>query len=88
MVETTLINNTNVLNVAILPILNGIVPSTIVEPADKQHLDMHQKPVQDVFLMTESADIMKLRNTKITTSPESVDVHMLFMYVYLFNYLN
>jgi hypothetical protein len=88
MVETTLINNTNVLNVAILPILNGIIPPTNVKPADEQHLDMHQRPVQDVFLMTESTDTMKSRDTKITTSPESVDVHMLFMYVYLFHYLN
>jgi hypothetical protein len=59
MVETTLIDNTNVLNVAILPILNGIVPSTNVESADKQHLDMHQRPVKDVFSRTnkEPSDI-------------------------------
>jgi hypothetical protein len=88
MVETTLVNNTNVLNVAILPILNGIIPSTNVEPVDEQHLDMHQRPVQDVFLMMKSTDTMKSRDTKITTSPESVDVHMLFMYVYIFHYLN
>jgi hypothetical protein len=88
MVKTTLVNNTNVSNVAILLILNGIVPSTSIESADKQHLDMHQSPVKDVFLMPESMDTMKSRDTKITTSLESVDVHVLFMYVYLFNYLN
>jgi hypothetical protein len=88
MVKTTLVDSTNVLNVAILPILNGIVPSTNVKSADKQHPDMHQRPVKDVFSMTESTDTMKSRDTKITTSPESVDVHMLFMYVYFFNYLN
>jgi hypothetical protein len=88
MVEITLIDNTNVLNVTILPILNGTVPSTSVEPVDKQHLDMHPRPVKDVFSMTESVNTMKSRDTKITTSLESVDVHMLFTYVYLFNYLN
>jgi hypothetical protein len=88
MVKTTLVNNTNVSNAAILPILNGTVPFTSVEPVDKQHLDMHQKPVKEVFSMTESADIMKSRDMMITTSPESVDVHVLFTYVYLFNYLN
>jgi hypothetical protein len=88
MVETTLINSTNVLNVAILPILDGIVPSTNVESPDKQHPDMHQRPVKDMFSMTESADTMKSRDMKITTSPESVDVHVLFTYVYFFIYLN
>jgi hypothetical protein len=88
MVETTLVDNTNVLNAATLPILNGTVPFTSVEPADKQHPDMHQKPVKDVVSTTESTDIIKLRNMMITTSPESVNVHMLFTYVYLFYYLN
>jgi hypothetical protein len=84
MVETTLIDNTNVLNVAILPILNGIVPITSVKPTEKQHPDMHQKPVKDVFSTMVSTNIMKSRDTMITTSPESVDVHVLFTYVYLF----
>jgi hypothetical protein len=88
MAETTLIDNTNVLNAAILPILNGTVPFTSVEPADKQHLDLHQKPVKDVFSTMVSADIMKSRDMMITTSLESVDVHVLFTYVYLFYYLN
>jgi hypothetical protein len=49
MVETMLVDNTNVSNVAILPILNGTVLFTHVEPAIKQHPDMHQKPVEDIF---------------------------------------
>jgi hypothetical protein len=57
MVKTTLVNNTNVSNVVILHILNGTVPITNVEPADKWHPDMHQRPVKDVFSMMESMDI-------------------------------
>jgi hypothetical protein len=51
MVETPLIDNTNVLSVAILPILNGIVPSTCVKPANKQHQDMHHKHAMDASMM-------------------------------------
>jgi hypothetical protein len=83
MVGITLINNTNVSNVVILPILNGIVPSTNVKPADKQHLDMHQRPIKDMFLMMESADTMISIDTMMVTSQESVDIHMLFTYLYL-----
>jgi hypothetical protein len=82
MVETTLDDNINAFNVVILSILNGTVLSTHVELAIKQHLDMHQKLVEDVFLMMESTDIMILKDTMITTSRESVDKHVLFMYVY------
>jgi hypothetical protein len=67
----------------ILPILNGIVPSTNIEPANKQHLDMHQRPVRDVFLMTESMDTMISMDMMMVTSQESVDIHVLFTYVYL-----
>jgi hypothetical protein len=83
MVETIPDDNTNVSNVAILPNLNGTVLFTNVEPVIKQHPDMHQRPVKDVFSTTESMDIMILRDMTITTSLESVDAHMLFMYVYL-----
>jgi hypothetical protein len=38
--------------------------------------------------MMESADTMILMDTTTATSLESVDLHVLFMYVYLFNYLN
>jgi hypothetical protein len=58
MVKITLVDNTNVLNVVILPILNGIVLSTNVELADKQHLDMHHEHATDVSLMMEFAAIM------------------------------
>jgi hypothetical protein len=68
MVETALIDNTNVSNVAILSILNGTVLFTHVEPAIKQHPDMHQKPVEDVFLMMGSADIMISMDTMMATS--------------------
>jgi hypothetical protein len=82
MVETMLVDNTNVSNVAILPILNGTVLFTHVEPAIKQHPDMHQKPVEDIFLMMGSVDMISMDMT-MATLLESVDVHMLFMYVYL-----
>jgi hypothetical protein len=82
MVETTLNDNINAFNAAILPILNGTVLSTHVEPVIKQQLDMHQKPVEDIFLTMGSADIMILKDTMITTSWESADEHVLFMYVY------
>jgi hypothetical protein len=83
MVRITLIDNTNVSNVVILPILNGIVPSTNVKPVDKQHLDMHQRPIKDMFLMMESADTMISMDTTMVTSQESVDIHVLFTYLYL-----
>jgi hypothetical protein len=51
MVRIMLANNINVLNAVILPILNGIVPSTCVEPANKQHRDMHHKHVMDASIM-------------------------------------
>jgi hypothetical protein len=53
MVKTMLIDNTNVLNVAILPILNGIVLSTPAGLANKQHLDMHHEHAMDTSMMTE-----------------------------------
>jgi hypothetical protein len=82
MVETMLDDNINVSNAAILPILNGTVLSTHVEPVIKQHLDMHQKPVEDVFLMMGSADIMISKDMRMATLWESVDEHVLFTYVY------
>jgi hypothetical protein len=80
--ETMLDNNINVSNAAILPILNGTVLFTHAKPAIKQHLDTHQKPVEDVFLMMGSADIMISMDTMMATSWESVDEHVLFTYVY------
>jgi hypothetical protein len=46
-----LVNDTNALNVAILPILNEIAPFTHVEPVNKQHRDMRHEHVMDVPLM-------------------------------------
>jgi hypothetical protein len=51
MAKITPVNNINVLNVAILPISNGIVPSTHVKPASKQHQDMHHEHAVDASLM-------------------------------------
>jgi hypothetical protein len=51
MAEIMPVDNINVSNVAILPILNGIVPSTHVEPASKQHRDMHHEHAVDASLM-------------------------------------
>jgi hypothetical protein len=58
MAEITPADNINVLNAAILPILNGIVPSTHVKPARKQHLDMHHKLAMDASTTTEFVAIM------------------------------
>jgi hypothetical protein len=51
MAGITLVNNINALNVAILPILNEIVPFTHVKPVSKQHWDMCHGHVMDVSLM-------------------------------------
>jgi hypothetical protein len=88
MVETTLADNINVTNVATLPILNGTVLFTHVEPVIKLHQDTHPKHVKDAFTMMESTVTMILMDPTTATSLESVDLHVLFMYVYLFNYLN
>jgi hypothetical protein len=88
MVETTLADNINVFNVVTLPILNGTVLFTHAEPVIKLHPDIHPRHVKDTFTMMESAVTMILIDMMTATSLESVDLHMLFTYVYLFNYLN
>jgi hypothetical protein len=75
MVKIMLVNSINVLNVAILPILNGTVPFTNVEHADKQHQDMRHELVMDVSMMMESMDIMTLMATKMEILPENVNLH-------------
>jgi hypothetical protein len=80
--KTMLDNIINASNAAILPTLNGTVLFTHAKPAIKQHLDMHQKPVEDIFLMMGSMDIMISMDMMMATSRESVDKHVLFMYVY------
>jgi hypothetical protein len=67
MVETTLDNNINVSNVVTLPILNGTVLFTHVEPVIKRHPDMHRKHVKDIFTMMESVDTMILMDMTMAT---------------------
>jgi hypothetical protein len=75
MVKIMHVNSINVLNAAILPILNGTVPFTNVEHVEKQHQDMHHKLVMDVSMMMESADITTLMATKTEILPENADLH-------------
>jgi hypothetical protein len=72
MVETTLVDNTNVLNVVILPILNGTVPYTNVEHVDRQHLDTHHEHVMDASTMTEFVAIMILKENTMEILLENV----------------
>jgi hypothetical protein len=51
MVEIMHVDSINVLNAAILPILNKTVPFTSVEHVDKQHLDTHHEHVMDGSMM-------------------------------------
>jgi hypothetical protein len=72
MVETMLVDNTNVLNVAILPILNGTVPFTNVEHVDRQHLDTHHEHVMDAPMMTEFVAITILKENTMEILLENV----------------
>jgi hypothetical protein len=72
MVEPTLVNNTNALNVVILPILNGIVLSTPAGLANKQHLDTHHEHAMDASMMTEFTDITILMAMMMEILPENV----------------
>jgi hypothetical protein len=74
MAEIMHVDNINALNAAILPILNGTVPSINVEHVEKQHQDMHHELVMDVSMMMESADITTLMATKMEILPENVDL--------------
>jgi uncharacterized protein YifN (PemK superfamily) len=82
MVKIMLVNSINVLNVAILPILNRTVPFTNVEHVDKQHQDTHHELVMDVSMMMEFADITTLMATKMEILPENVNLHQLFVLIY------
>jgi hypothetical protein len=88
MVEIILVDNINASNAAILPISNGIVLSIPARLVNNQHLDMHHEHAMDASMMTESTDIMILKENTRKTSPESVEVHVLFTNVLPFNYLN
>jgi hypothetical protein len=71
------IHNINVFNAAIPLTSNGIAPSISVEPAIKWHQDMHLEHVEDEAMMTEFVVIMTLMDTKMETSRESVEKHMI-----------
>jgi hypothetical protein len=77
MAEITHVDNINVFNVAILLTLNGIAPSIHVEPAIKWHQDMHLGHVEDEATTTESVVITTLMDTKMETSRESVEKHVI-----------
>jgi fructose-bisphosphate aldolase class 1 len=72
------VNNINVLNAAILPISNGTVLFTSVEHVDKHHLDTHHERVTDRSTMMEFVVITTSMVTKMETSLENADKHVLF----------
>jgi hypothetical protein len=56
--EITLITNINVFNGEIPHISNGVVLFTPVEPATKQHLDMHHEHAMDASMMMDFVAIL------------------------------
>jgi hypothetical protein len=74
MAEIMHVDNINVLNAAILLILNGIVPFTNVEHVEKLHQDMHHELAMDVSMMMESEDITTLMAMMMEILPENVDL--------------
>jgi hypothetical protein len=88
MVEIMHVDNINVLSAAILPISNGTVLFTSVKHVDKHHPDTHHEHVMDGSTMMEFVVITTLRENTMEILPESVDEHVLFMYVCLSSYLN
>jgi hypothetical protein len=82
MVEIMHDDNTNALNVAILPISNGIAPFTSVEHVEKRHQDTHHELVVDASMMMVSAAIMTLMDTKMEILTENANLHCLFGSIY------
>jgi hypothetical protein len=82
MVEIMHDDNTNVLNVAILPISNGIAPFTSVEHVEKWHRDTHHELVMDASMMMVSAAITISMDTKMEISMENANLHCLFVSIY------
>jgi hypothetical protein len=80
--------NINVLNVAIPLASNRVAPFTPAELAMKRHQDMHHEHVMDASTMMEFVVILTLRANMMEISQESVDKHVLFMYVCFSSYLN
>jgi hypothetical protein len=86
--EIMLDANINVSNVATPRISNGVVPFTPVELVMKQHQDMHCEYVMDTSTMMEFVVTLTSRENTMEILQESVDEHVLFMYVYFSRYLN
>jgi hypothetical protein len=75
MVEIMHVDNINALNAAILPISNRTVPFTNVEHVEKHHQDTRHKPLMDVSMMIEFADITTLMAMRMEILLENVDLH-------------
>jgi hypothetical protein len=86
--EIMLDANINVSNVAIPHTSNGVVPFTPAELVMKQHLDTHHEHVMDASMMMEFMVILTLRENTMEILQESVDEHVLFIYVCFSSYLN
>jgi hypothetical protein len=82
MVEIMHDDNTNALNVAILPISNGIAPFTSVEHVEKRHQDTHHELVVDASMMMVSAAITISMDTKMEILMENANLHCLFVSIY------
>jgi hypothetical protein len=80
--------NINVSNVVIPHTSNGVVPFTPAELVMKQHQDTHREHVMDASMMMEFVVTLTLRENTMEILQESVDEHVLFMYVYFSRYLN
>jgi hypothetical protein len=74
--KITPVDNINVPNVAILPISDGIVPSTHVKSASKQHRDTHHEHVMDASMMMGFVAILILKESTMETSQENVEKHV------------
>jgi hypothetical protein len=75
--ETIPVHNINVFNAAIPLTSNGTALSISVEPAIKWHQDMHLGHVEDEATTMEFVAIMTLMDTKMETSRESVEKHVI-----------
>jgi hypothetical protein len=81
-----LVDNTNVSNVAIPPIPNGIVLSTPAGLANKQHLDTHHEHAMDASMMTEFVATTILKVNMMEILQENVNLHQLFVLIYFPNH--
>jgi hypothetical protein len=82
MVEIMHDDNTNALNVAILPISNEIALFTSVEHVEKQHQDTHHELVVDASMTMVSAAITTSMDTKMEILTENANLHCLFVSIY------